>query len=227
VSVGLAVIAKAPVAGRVKTRLCPPCTPEQAAHLAEAALADTLAAVAATPASRYVCVLDGEPGPWLPEGFEVIPQRGDGLDERLASAFEALPEPTFLVGMDTPQITPALLMRAGDALMRPGTDAVLGHTEDGGYWGIGLRPAAFKRELFDGVPMSQTDTGALQVERLLEHGLAVDVGLPTLIDVDTMNDARLVATIAPNTTFAAGVRGLILDDATASQRLAHLTSVRP
>jgi glycosyltransferase A (GT-A) superfamily protein (DUF2064 family) len=224
-SVGLAVIAKSPVAGRVKTRLCPPCTPEQAAHLAEAALADTLAAVAATPASRYVCVLDGEPGPWLPEGFEVIPQQGDGLDERLAAAFEAMPEPTFLVGMDTPQITPSLLMRAGDALMRPGTDAVLGHTEDGGYWGIGLRPAAFRRELFEGVPMSQRDTGALQVERLLANGLAVDVGLPVLIDVDTMNDARLVATIAPNTSFAGRMRSLILDHATGVQRFAELTQV--
>lgn len=57
----LAVIAKAPVAGRVKTRLCPPCTPQQAAALAGAALQDTLAAVAATPAHRRVLVLDGEP----------------------------------------------------------------------------------------------------------------------------------------------------------------------
>ncbi|MEO8424921.1 MAG: glycosyltransferase, partial [Actinomycetota bacterium] len=84
----LLVIAKAPVLGRSKTRLCPPCSPEDAARIAEAALADTLDAVAHTSASERVLVLDGDPGGWLPDGFRVIPQRGDGLDERLAAAFE-------------------------------------------------------------------------------------------------------------------------------------------
>ncbi|MDQ8046752.1 MAG: TIGR04282 family arsenosugar biosynthesis glycosyltransferase [Solirubrobacteraceae bacterium] len=224
-SVCLAVIAKAPVAGRVKTRLCPPCSPEQAAELATAALVDTLRAVAATPATRYVCVLDGAPGDWLPDGFEVIPQRGDGLDERLAAAFEALPEPTFLVGMDTPQVTPRLLMRAGDALLRPGTDAVLGHTEDGGYWGIGLRPGHEPRALFEGVPMSQDDTGAQQLDRLLDRGLAVDVGLPTLVDVDDITDARHVSVIAPHTGFATTMRGMGLADPEPEPWLERLTSV--
>jgi glycosyltransferase A (GT-A) superfamily protein (DUF2064 family) len=83
----LVVIAKAPVPGRSKTRLTPPCTPQQAADLAEAALTDTLHAVLGTPAGRRVLVLEGTPGAWLPDGFEVLPQRGDGLDERLAAAF--------------------------------------------------------------------------------------------------------------------------------------------
>ena len=69
----LLVIAKEPRPGRVKTRLTPPFTPEEAAALAEAALADTLDAVARTPAERRVLVLDGTPGPWLPAGFEVVP----------------------------------------------------------------------------------------------------------------------------------------------------------
>ena len=73
------VMAKAPVPGRVKTRLCPPCTWDQAAAIAEAALADTLAAVVACRATRKVVALDGEPGPWLPPGVEVISQRGHGL----------------------------------------------------------------------------------------------------------------------------------------------------
>jgi hypothetical protein len=64
----LLVIAKQPVPGRVKTRLVPPCTHEQAAVLAEAALADTLRTVLATPARRRVLVLDGRPGPWSPVG---------------------------------------------------------------------------------------------------------------------------------------------------------------
>src|SRR4051812_29479561 len=100
----LLVIAKAPVPGRVKTRLSPPCTPHQAAALARAALRATFAA-ARRPrgAGRLVPVLDGEPGPWLPAGFDVIAQRGGGLGERLAAPFEDAGEPAFLVGMDTPQ----------------------------------------------------------------------------------------------------------------------------
>lgn len=103
--VQLLVVAKAPRAGRSKTRLCPPCTPEEAAWLAEAALADTLAAVAATPVRRRVLVLSGELGPWLPGGFEVLAQRGDGFDEPLAAAFVDAGTPALLVGMDTPQVT--------------------------------------------------------------------------------------------------------------------------
>jgi glycosyltransferase A (GT-A) superfamily protein (DUF2064 family) len=210
-SVALVVIAKAPVAGRVKTRLCPPCTPEQAAGLAEAALRDTLQAVAATPARRRIVVLDGEPGPWLPSGFEVIPQRGDGLDERLAAAFGDVGEPAVLVGMDTPQLTPALLEHAASALIRPGTDAVLGMTFDGGYWGVGLEYSL--SEFFVGVPMSREDTGELQLDRLLACGLAVNTGLPLLRDVDTIDDAREVAELVPGSRFAAALHAVDLSTA--------------
>jgi len=93
----LVVIAKAPLPGRSKTRLCPPCTPHEAAALAEAALRDTLAAVLAAPVrARRVLVLDGEPGRWLPAGIEVIAQRGDGLGARLAAAFADVGGSAFL-----------------------------------------------------------------------------------------------------------------------------------
>src|ERR1700712_3664912 len=109
VAPALLVIAKAPVPGRVKPRLTPPCTPDQAALLARAALEDTLAAaLGAQRATRRVLALDGTPGEWLPDGFEVIAQRGDGLADRLAPPFADVGEPGFLVGMDTPQLTPAL-----------------------------------------------------------------------------------------------------------------------
>ena len=81
----LLVIAKEPVAGRVKTRLCPPFSPAEAAELAAASLADTLETLLALPARRRVLVLDGRPGDWVPPGFEVVPQSGGGLDERLAA----------------------------------------------------------------------------------------------------------------------------------------------
>src|SRR6201997_2625355 len=105
-TITLLVIAKQPLPGRVKTRLAPPCTHEQAAALAEAALAATLHTVLPVPAARRVLVLDGEPGPWLPPGFDVVPQCGGPLDERLAAAFAGADGPALLIGMDTPQITP-------------------------------------------------------------------------------------------------------------------------
>ncbi len=104
--VTLLVIAKEPVAGRVKTRLSPPFSPAQAAAWPQAALHDTLDVVSRTPARRRVLVFDGDPAGWVMPGWEVVAQRGDGLDERLAAAFaDTGPGPALLVGMDTPQLT--------------------------------------------------------------------------------------------------------------------------
>ena len=201
----LIVIAKAPVAGSSKTRLCPPCTPQQAAELARAALEDTLAAVLATPARRRVLVLEGEPGPWLPAGFEVMPQRGDGLEERLAAAFEDVGEAAFLVGMDTPQLTESHLTAGLDAL--GSAPSVFAPADDGGYWGIGLRTPDAR--VFSGVPMSTDDTGARQRACLVELGLDV-ADLPGLLDVDTIADARAVAELAPQTRFARALAAMDL-----------------
>lgn len=181
------VMAKAPVQGRVKTRLCPPCTPAEAAALAEAALADTLDAVAGCGAARRVIALDGEAGEWLPEGFEVIPQSAGRFDQRLADAWVATGGPGVQIGMDTPQVTAGLLDDALFAL--DGTDAVLGHAEDGGWWAIGLRePSA---AVFTGIAMSTDRTGANQQERLRILGLDVTL-LPTLVDLDTFADLAAV-----------------------------------
>ena len=196
----LVVMAKAPVPGRVKTRLCPPLDAEQAAALAEAALADTLQAVAWTPAARRVVVLEGVPGPWLPAGFEVLPQHGASLRERLSNAVRDVGEPLLLLGMDTPQVTRAQLRTALDALAQPQTDAVLGPTDDGGYWTIGL--AAPEPRAFEGVPMSSAATAARQRARLEELGLRTR-DLPALRDIDTYDDAVAVAAAAPWTRFAA------------------------
>lgn len=193
-------MAKAPVPGRVKTRLCPPLDHVQAATLAEAALADTLQAVAWTPAARRVVVLDGAPGAWLPAGLEVIAQRGARLGERLANAVRDVGGPLLLLGMDTPQLTRAGLCGALDALADAQTDAVLGATDDGGYWTIGL--AAPDPRAFDGVPMSSPATAERQRARLRELGLRVRE-LPSLRDIDTYDDAVAVAASAPWTRFAA------------------------
>ncbi|MBT2908603.1 MULTISPECIES: DUF2064 domain-containing protein [Streptomyces] len=200
--VALLVIAKEPRPGRVKTRLTPPFTSEEAAALAEASLADTLDAVARTPARRRVLVLDGEPGPWLPAGVEVVPQCAGGLDERLAAAFAGCDGPALLIGMDTPQVTPELL-----TVDFADCDAWFGPAADGGFWALGL--ADPDPELLRGVPMSTPYTGAAQRRRL--DGLRVR-DLPLLRDVDTAEDAVAVADAAPDGRFAA--------------RLARLTAAR-
>jgi rSAM/selenodomain-associated transferase 1 len=209
-AVTLAVIAKAPVAGRVKTRLCPPCTPGEAAALAEAALRDTLAAMAGAPERagrrvRRAIVLDGAPGAWLSDE-QVVAQRGGGLDERLAAAFADLGGgPALIVGMDTPQLTAAALADALAAL--DDHDAVLGPATDGGYWGIGLRRADARALV--GVPMSVGHTLTAQRARLAALGLTV-ADAATLVDVDTIEDAAHVAAQAPGTAFARAFAGLAI-----------------
>ncbi len=153
-------------------------------------------------------VLDGQPGNWLPDGFDVIPQRGGGLAERLAGAFEDAGAPALLVGMDTPQATPELLDE-GLAALADGHDAVFGDALDGGYWAIGLKRA--DPAVFAGVPMSAGDTGAVQRGRLRELGLDPQV-LPPLRDVDHFEDAVAVAAQAPGTRFAAAVADVRAQD---------------
>lgn len=187
------VMAKAPVPGRVKTRLCPPCTAKQAAAVAEAALADTLEAVAACRAARRIVALDGAPGPWLPAGFRVIPQRGRGLAERLANAWRDAGGPGIQIGMDTPQVTTAELDRLL-TLVRPGT-AVLGHALDGGWWVIGL-DGVDPHMVFGGIPMSTELTGHCQDRRLRSLGLTVAHASPRR-DIDTAADVDRVSAQAP------------------------------
>ena len=197
--VTLVVLAKEPRPGRVKTRLCPPCSPWQAAALAEAALMDTLAAAAATPAARRVLVLDGERQDWVPANFTVIPQGGGGLAARLAAAFTAVGAPAVLIGMDTPQVTPALLGDAMQRLSRPATDAVLGLADDGGFWTIGFNDCS--APVFGSVPMSTRATGRCQLESLHRHGMRVSL-LEQLRDVDNYDDASAVAAMIPRSRFA-------------------------
>jgi glycosyltransferase A (GT-A) superfamily protein (DUF2064 family) len=194
------VIAKAPVPGRVKTRLVPPFTPSQAAQLAAAAIADTLRAAALVPAATHLLVLDGRSDALgvAVDGWTVIPQVDGGLDARLVAAFAAADPagPAVLVGMDTPQLRPADLIAFDPARF----DAGLGLAADGGYWTIGFRDPAHAAATIAGVPMSQGDTGAHQLVRLHAAGLRVQ-SLGELCDVDTYADAQLVAALAPTTEF--------------------------
>ena len=202
-NVQLLVFAKQPVPGQVKTRLCPPCTHPQAAAVAAAALADTIAAVAATPSSRRTLVISGRYRP--PRGWALLRQQGAGLGDRIAHAFADAAvggAPTMLIGMDTPQVTPHLLTEVADGLRH--ADAVLRPAEDGGWWTLALRDSHHANVLRD-VPMSTKDTGALTAAALRGRGLTVRLA-PTLRDVDTAADAWAVARACPAGRFAAAVR---------------------
>jgi hypothetical protein len=190
------VMAKSPRPGKVKTRLCPPCTPDEAAAVATAALADTLDAVAASGAARKVVALDGRPGPWLPPGFEVIAQRGIDFNERLANAWADTDGPGIQIGMDTPQVTAGELdglLAALDGSAR--RQAVLGHALDGGWWVVGWRNAE-PRGVFGGVRMSAPTTGAEQERRLLALGFELVRADPKR-DIDTVDDLTAVAAAHP------------------------------
>jgi len=206
----IVVIAKAPVPGRVKTRLTPPLRPDQAALLAEAALADTLDATARAPVTGRLLALDGTPGRWLPAGFDVTGQRGGGLDERIAAAlgeaYARLPLPVALIGMDTPQVTPELLAAAVHPLVTGDADAAFGPAQDGGFWLLGLRRP--DPGLVVGVPMSAADTGEIQLMRLKRAGLRVHL-MPELTDVDTLDDAIGVAREVPGSRFAAALNDVL------------------
>lgn len=190
------VLAKAPVAGRVKTRLCPPCTPEQAALVASAALADTLETITACRAEQRVLVIDGNHP--TPEGWMQTAQRGLLLGERLANAFaDAAPAgPAVLVGMDTPQMTRDHLDRALDLITGPaGPDAALGLAEDGGWWILGLRDP-HHGEILRGIATSTATTGADTLAAMRRRGLHVAL-LATVRDVDYAADAHAVAAQCP------------------------------
>jgi len=209
----LLVVAKAPVPGLAKTRLCPPATPEQAAAIAAAALLDTLDAVLETPGAVPLVAMTGDVDAAAQaealsrtlHGIEVIPQRGETFAERLAAAHADAAElhpglPVLQVGMDTPQVTPGLLA-ATAALV--GGGAVLGPATDGGWWALGLRDPRHAAVLAR-VPMSRPDTASRTNAALTGIGLTpADAVL--LSDVDTMADARYVANAIPHSRFAKAV----------------------
>lgn len=194
----LVVIAKEPVPGRVKTRLHPPLSYDQAAELAAAAIDDTLEAVGAVPAGRRILLFDGTVVPESARGYDVVHQVQGDLDERLAAIFDQVEGPTALIGMDTPQVTALDLAPAFD--WSGSTDAWFGPANDGGWWALALRRP--DGGLVRGIPTSRDDTGALQLARLRSAGLAVGM-LPQLTDVDTIDDALEVAAGAPSGRFAA------------------------
>lgn len=201
------VVAKAPVAGRVKTRLGEHVGHDVAAALAAAALIDTLVVCRRAfedcllaLEGDFADAVRGEELAAAADGWGIAGQRGATFAERLGNAHADVPPggPVVQVGMDTPQLTVAQLRDVAAALERD--DAVLGPAEDGGWWVLGLRSPYGASVLHD-VPMSTPTTYADTRAALAGAGLSVGT-TGTLRDVDTTADAELVARQAPESEFA-------------------------
>ena len=184
---------KEPRAGQVKTRLMPPLTLEEAAALNICFLRDMTASIAMTTAqeaARGVAIYTpaGAASAYadiLPPGFHLVPQRGELLGERLIFALEDLFQLGFesvcLINSDSPTVPPQTFSAAATILAQPEDTVVLGPTEDGGYYLIGVKRV--HRDLFEDISWS--------TDRVLEQTIAraerlkVKVHLlPTWYDVD-------------------------------------------
>ncbi|HVA66841.1 MAG TPA: TIGR04282 family arsenosugar biosynthesis glycosyltransferase [Elusimicrobiota bacterium] len=189
----IVVFAKAPVPGRVKTRLCPPLSFQQAAELYRAFIQDTLACVRRMRPARLAVAYDADgPSPeldWLmaQPGFEFFPQEGVDLGERLIRSFERIfrdgAEKALIIGSDAPRIHAGLLARALDSLDQ--NDIVLGPAADGGYYLIALKE--LRSDLFHSIPWSTDKVLEATIERAEHSGLKVSL-LPSLADIDTFAD---------------------------------------
>lgn len=184
---------KAPQAGKVKTRLTPPLSSEEAALLNTCFLRDTAAAIAKTAEDRnargiavYTPVgAEAAYGGILPEEFELVPQRGEAFGERLALATEDLLRLGFdslcLIDSDSPTVPQQAFAQAVDFLAQPGDSIVLGPSDDGGYYLIGLKNLHLR--LFEDIDWSTERVLEQTIQRADEINLPVHL-LPTWYDVD-------------------------------------------
>ncbi len=186
-------MAKAPLAGKVKTRLTPPLGPAEAAALNVCFLRDMAANVHAVATAHDAAGLvvytpvgaesafDG----LLPSGFKLLAQRGETLGDRLCNATDDLLKDGYasvcLINSDSPNLPSALLQRAIKSLSIDEDRVVLGAADDGGYYLIGLKQA--HRNLFDRIAWSTADVLAHTIERAEEIGVPVEL-LPNWYDVD-------------------------------------------
>lgn len=189
----LGIMTKAPQAGKVKTRLTPPLTPEEAAELNVCFLRDLASSI------EKACTLSRASGVGiympvgaeaayrniLPGRFFLIPQRDDGFGERLAAAttdlFTVGFESVCLINSDSPTVGALSFAEAAKALTKPGDRLVLGPSADGGYYLIGMKK--LHRRLFEEIDWSTERVFDQTMQRAAETSLEVHQ-LPGGFDVD-------------------------------------------
>src|SRR6476620_8358610 len=203
----LAVMTKAPQPGRVKTRLVPRLTPEEAAELNKCFLRDTTAAISSvwsrrpagdvkashSEAATAACGIAvytpvGAESAYtdiLPADFSLLPQRGDKFGERLYFAVEDLFKCGFdsvcLIDSDSPTVPAENFQQAVELLRMSEDCVVLGPSDDGGYYLIGVKKP--HRHLFEQIDWSTERVLNQTVQRATEIAIEVKL-LPTGYDVD-------------------------------------------
>jgi rSAM/selenodomain-associated transferase 1 len=193
----LAVMTKAPYSGKVKTRLVPPLTHDEAAQLNICFLRDTASAIskAVHQGGRGIAVytpIGAEPAyaDILPLDFCLVPQRGEAFGDRLMVAVEDLFQIGFasvcLIDSDSPTVSAKIYAQAVKELARPGDRVVIGPSDDGGYYLIGLKK--LHRRMFEGIDWSTEQVLEQTKQRAAELGLETRL-LPAGYDVD--NQATL------------------------------------
>ena len=195
-STALIVFAKAPIPGEVKTRLCPPLDPDEAASLHGTLVLDAVErAKGLAGASLYVAGAPDLAHPFFKVlegryGAKLLPQRGPDLGARMKwamqDAFEQGAEDVLLTGTDLPTLPRAHLMESLTLIKKH--DVVLGPTADGGYYLIGLHrmvPA-----LFEGIAWSTASVFADTKEKTEDAGLSLGL-LPECRDLDTLEDLKV------------------------------------
>jgi uncharacterized protein len=192
-AVGLAIMAKAPRVGAVKTRLCPPLRAPEAAELARCFLLDTVDRVRTVAGARPIIGYAPIEAQGLFEeaapGFALIPQRGGDLGERQLHLIDDVLglglQAALVIGTDSPTLPRECLDEAVGLVMARDVDVVLGPTEDGGYYLVGMR--APHPALFEHMPWSTPTVLGRTLERAQRQGLRVAC-LTTWFDVDTGAD---------------------------------------
>jgi len=193
----LLIMAKQPLAGNTKTRLCPPLTPEEAAQLYDAFLRDvvkiahTVSQLVRGVEPHIAYAPGGDPDFFaaLAPGFDLIAQRGETLgirlDHVLTSCLTQGYDQVVAMNSDSPTLSPAYIAQAFTQLESPQTDAVFGPCEDGGYYLIGITKShpRLVRDVQMSTPHVLRDTLALADEA----GLAVAL-TPPWYDVDTVDE---------------------------------------
>jgi uncharacterized protein len=226
----VAIMAKAPEAGAVKTRLCPPLSPREAAALARCFLRDRVAQVRAltgvSPVIAFTPASERGVFQRLAPVFTLIAQHGTDLGARMRSTLATLlaagHPAAIAIGTDTPTLPTAVLQHAVDRLASPDVDVVLGPADDGGYYLIGVRgdhPA-----LFEDMPWSTSTILEITVRRARAADLRT-VCVSPWFDVDTPEDlTRLRAALAESPDGAPATRRFL--ERQAACRLRRETSRR-
>lgn len=203
--VALVIFAKAPIPGQVKTRLCPPLTPDEAATLHGSFVLDTLertkvaASKLKSPIDRYLACAPSSTHVFFKimeerQGVKLIDQVGDDLGTRMNQAFKTLfaqgYRQVFLMGTDVPTLPLDHVKQALSSLENH--DLVLGPAFDGGYYLIGLKRMA--PELFADIPWSTDRVLRLTQEKAVTLGLTIAL-LEPWRDVDTLADLQALIEI--------------------------------